>query len=94
MGGDAMTINLEEIYDQYRKADFTDRLNIYLQFPELRNDFLEIEQKDRHHAMRFSVNLRFVSAVPIKANRAKRRNPLRLKATMMDPQKFDQAARS
>lgn len=42
-----MTINLEEIYDQYRKADFTDRLNIYLQFPELRNDFFEIEQKEK-----------------------------------------------
>ena len=42
-----MTINLEEIYSRYRKADFTDRLNIYLQFPDLRNDFLEIEQKDR-----------------------------------------------
>jgi hypothetical protein len=47
MGGDAMTINLEEIYDQYRKADFTDRLNIYLQFPELRNEFFEIEQKGK-----------------------------------------------
>lgn len=47
MGGDAMTINLEEIYDQYRKADFTDRLNIYLQFPELRDDFFEIEQKEK-----------------------------------------------
>ena len=42
-----MAINLEEIYDQYKKADFTDRLNIYLQFPELRDDFLEIEQAER-----------------------------------------------
>ena len=42
-----MTINLEEIYDHYRKADFTDRLNIYLQFPELRDDFFEIEQKEK-----------------------------------------------
>ena len=42
-----MTINLEEIYDRYRKADFTDRLNIYLQFPELRNEFFEIEQNEK-----------------------------------------------
>ena len=42
-----MTNNLEEIYSRYRKADFTDRLNIYLQFPELRDEFFEIEQKDR-----------------------------------------------
>lgn len=41
-----MTRNIEEIYGDYRKADFTDRLHIYLQFPELRNDFLEIEQKE------------------------------------------------
>jgi len=42
-----MKINLEEIYSRYRKADFTDRLNIYLQFPDLRNAFIEIDQKDR-----------------------------------------------
>ena len=42
-----MTTNLEEIYGRYRKADFTDRLNIYLQFPDLGIDFLEIEQKGR-----------------------------------------------
>lgn len=42
-----MANNLEEIYDRYRKAGFIDRLNIYLQFPELRNDFLEIEQKEK-----------------------------------------------
>ena len=42
-----MAIKLEKIYDQYRKADFTDRLNIFLQFPELRDDFLEIEQTER-----------------------------------------------
>jgi len=42
-----MTRNIEEIFGDYRKADFTDRLNIYLQFPKLRNDFLEIEQKEK-----------------------------------------------
>lgn len=41
-----MRTNLNAICGQYRKADFNDRLNIYLQFPELRHEFLEIEQKD------------------------------------------------
>jgi hypothetical protein len=40
-----MTNHLEEIYDRYRKADFMGRLHIYLQFPELRDDFLEIDRK-------------------------------------------------
>ena len=44
--GNAMTTHHEAIYSRYRKADFTDRLNIYLQFPELRNDFLAIEQTE------------------------------------------------
>ena len=42
-----MTTYLEEIYSRYKKADFTDRLNIYLQYPDLRNEFLEIEQKEK-----------------------------------------------
>ena len=41
-----MTTNLDAIFSQYRKADFYDRLNIFLQFPELRREFLEIEQKE------------------------------------------------
>lgn len=41
-----MTTNLDAIYGQYRKADFTDRLNMFLQFPELRREFLKIDQKD------------------------------------------------
>jgi hypothetical protein len=47
MEDNAMTTNLEEIYGRYREAGFADRLNIYLQFPDLRNDFLKIEEKDR-----------------------------------------------
>ena len=43
-----MIINLEEIYDQYRKANFTDRLNIYLQFPDLRREFLEIDRREKN----------------------------------------------
>ena len=42
-----MTSPLEDIYNRYRNAEFTRRLDIYLQFPELRNDFLEIDQKEK-----------------------------------------------
>lgn len=41
-----MSISHEKIYDRYRNADFTDRLYIFLQFPELRQGFLEIDQKE------------------------------------------------
>ncbi len=43
-----MRTNLDEIFEQYRRSDFMDRLNIYLQFPELRNEFLDIDQKETH----------------------------------------------
>jgi hypothetical protein len=36
----------EEIYEEYRTADFSRRLDIYLQFPELRNGFHKIDPKD------------------------------------------------
>jgi len=41
-----MTTNLETISGRYRKADFNDRLSMFLQFPELRREFLEIELKE------------------------------------------------
>ena len=41
-----MTTNLEQIYGRYSQADFTVRLNMFLQFPELRREFLEIDQKE------------------------------------------------
>jgi len=41
-----MAVNPEDIYEQYRRADCTHRLNIYLQFPELRDDFFIIEQQE------------------------------------------------
>ncbi len=41
-----MRTTLETIFDTYRKADFIDRQYMFLQFRELRNDFLEIDQKD------------------------------------------------
>jgi len=47
-----MTNHLEEIYDRYREANFMGRLHIYLQFPELRSDFLEIDRKgDNDHVV-------------------------------------------
>lgn len=42
-----MTSHLEDIYNRYRNAEFTRRLDIYLQIPELRNDFLEIDQSEK-----------------------------------------------
>ena len=41
-----MAVSCEEIHEEYRTAGFSKRLDIYLQFPELRNAFHEIEQKD------------------------------------------------
>ena len=41
-----MTSHREDVYDRYRQADFNDRLHIYLQFPELRDDFLDIDQNE------------------------------------------------
>jgi hypothetical protein len=41
-----MTATREEVYEEYRTADFSRRLDIYLQFPELRNAFHEIDPGD------------------------------------------------
>lgn len=41
-----MATNCEKIYEKYRNSDFVSRLHIYLQFPELRNDFLKIDQSE------------------------------------------------
>jgi hypothetical protein len=41
-----MTTNSGEIISLYRQADLGDRLSIFLQFRELRDDFLEIDQKE------------------------------------------------
>ncbi|MGD9211429.1 MAG: hypothetical protein PVI90_11660 [Desulfobacteraceae bacterium] len=51
-----MIANCEEIYEKYRTADFEDRLYIYLQFPELRNDFFKIDQTENHTDFFKSVN--------------------------------------
>ncbi|GEM_PF-2964112 len=41
-----MAATREEVYEEYRTADFSRRLDIYLQFPELRNAFHEIVPRD------------------------------------------------
>jgi hypothetical protein len=41
-----MTGTREEVYEEYRTAGFSRRLDIYLQFPELRNAFHEIDPGD------------------------------------------------
>ncbi len=38
--------NQKEFIDEYREADFTRRLHIYLQFPLLRSDFMAIDRSD------------------------------------------------
>jgi len=42
-----MTSHVEDIYIRNRNAGFNRRLDIYLQFPDLRNEFLEIDLKEK-----------------------------------------------
>lgn len=37
---------IEEIIDHYRQSDSHRRLHIYLQYPELRRQFVEIDQEE------------------------------------------------
>lgn len=41
-----MTENFNKIIAAYRSADFNQRLNMYLQFPGLRSDFIIIDKND------------------------------------------------
>lgn len=41
-----MMNSCENIFEVYRNADFMNRLHIYLQYPDLRENFLEIDQAD------------------------------------------------
>lgn len=52
-----MTINFEQMNENYRNADFVCRLHLYLQFPELRNDFLLIHLEEKNSAFFKSVNV-------------------------------------
>jgi len=39
-----MERNIQAVLEAYQRADFSRRLNLYLQFPELRSAFLVIDQ--------------------------------------------------
>lgn len=39
-----MTENYDKITAEYRNADFDHRLNLYLEYPRLRSDFILIDQ--------------------------------------------------
>jgi len=41
-----MCLNEKGVIDEYRGADFTRRLHIYLQFPRLRSEFMAIDLND------------------------------------------------
>ena len=41
-----MAENFKKIISEYRDADFNQRLNMYLQFPGFRSDFILIDQYD------------------------------------------------
>lgn len=34
--------------DRYRCADFVQRLHLYMQYPDLRNDFIKIDREELH----------------------------------------------
>ena len=37
----------DKVMSDYTDADFNQRLNIYLQYPQLRSEFIEIDQAER-----------------------------------------------
>ena len=41
-----MNENYHDIKAKYREADFNHRLNMYLQYPQFRSDFIRIDRKD------------------------------------------------
>jgi hypothetical protein len=43
---DGMIVRFEQICEDYRNADSTKRLDMFMSIPALRNDFLEIDRKD------------------------------------------------
>ena len=43
-----MTQGHDQIIAEYRDADFNRRLHMYLQFPQLRSEFMIMDQNDRN----------------------------------------------
>lgn len=58
--------NEKKVIDEYRGADFTRRLHIYLQFPELRSEFIAIDRSDaKCHRYRNKPDHNFSTAAPM-----------------------------
>ena len=49
------------IVEDYRNGDFEKRLNLYLECPSLRNEFIEIEQDEAARSAHTSVPINTVS---------------------------------
>ena len=41
-----MKQNISSLLDRYREADWNTRLHLYLQYPDLRDEFIEIDRVD------------------------------------------------
>jgi hypothetical protein len=58
--------NEKKVIDEYRGADFTRRLHIYLQFPDLRSEFMAIDQSDlKCQRYRNDADHNFSAAAPV-----------------------------
>jgi hypothetical protein len=43
-----MECTIGDLLNEYRQADFTKRLHLYLQYPELRTEFADMEREALH----------------------------------------------
>ena len=59
-----MIADREQTIAQYREADFNQRLNMYLQYPALRSEFIRIDQGDRDTAVQAGFQFKFHSSLP------------------------------
>ena len=41
-----MTVNYQQIIDEYKQTDFNHRMNIYLAYPQLRSKFMSIDREN------------------------------------------------
>ena len=54
-------MNEIKILNDYREADFDKRLHMYLLYPKLRQEFLEIDQNEKPHNDSFTKKILKVS---------------------------------
>jgi len=58
--------NEKKVIDEYRGADFTRRLHIYLQFPDLRSEFIAIDRSNlKYQRYRNDPDKNFSPASPV-----------------------------